>query len=334
MTARVVGFPAQLRAAWELAGDGGPLLAGLPRRVYVVGMGGSAIGGDFVRAYAAAEGKAPVEVVRGYGMPRPADHDSFAFFVSYSGNTEETLSAWEEASARGIPRAVITSGGELLRRAESAGVPRLVIPSGSPPRAALGWTSVPLFRALAAAGVIPVTAEDLEEAASACEEVVAAAGPDAPAGPVRQWAESLPGRLPVVLAPDAPYGVVATRWACQLNENAKVLAHAALFPEHNHNEIVGWEADSAVRNLVDVAVLTDGDVHPRVARRLDLFESVARDAGRPVTRFAPRGRGLLARLYSLALVGDFASLWLAAALSVDPTPVASIDRLKAELGRS
>jgi len=331
MTARVVGFPAQLRAAWELAGDGDPLLAGVPRRIYVVGMGGSAIGGDFLRAFVAAEGSVPVEVVRGYGLPRPADRDSFAFFVSYSGNTEETLSTWDDASARGIPRAVVTSGGELLRRAEAAGVPRLVIPSGSPPRAALGWTSVPLFRALGNAGVIPVTGEDLEEAARACEAVVADAGPDAAPGPVRRWAEGLPGRLPIVIAPDAPYAVVATRWSCQLNENAKVLAHAALFPEHNHNEIVGWESESAVRDLVDLAVLSDEHVHPRIARRLDLFEAMARDAGRPVTRFAPRGRGLLARLYSLALAGDFASLWLAAALDVDPTPVASIDRLKREL---
>ncbi|NNE44788.1 MAG: SIS domain-containing protein, partial [Gemmatimonadetes bacterium] len=139
MGARVVGLPDQLRSAWTLAQDGPDLMAGArPDRIYVCGMGGSAIGGDFLRAYASEYCDVPVDVIRGYDLPRAVNERAFVFFVSYSGGTEETLSGWEEASRRGVPRAVISTGGELGRLADAAGVPWLKVPGGSPPRAALG----------------------------------------------------------------------------------------------------------------------------------------------------------------------------------------------------
>ncbi|MEZ5065486.1 MAG: bifunctional phosphoglucose/phosphomannose isomerase [bacterium] len=334
MTARVLSFPEQIRGAWRLAASQPLDVPATPSRVYVVGMGGSAIGGDFVRSYAEQHGRVAVEVVRGYQLPQAVDSESFAFFVSYSGNTEETLAAWEEAGRRGVPRAVVTSGGALGASAAEQGVPRVEIPGGSPPRAALGWTSLPVFHALARAGLVALTDADVAEAATACEAVARRSGLDASPNAVREWAEALPGRLPVVYTADVPYRPVAVRWMGQINENAKTLCHVSLFPEHNHNEIVGWEVDSAVRDRIDLALLDDDAVHPRNRRRLALFESEARRLGRRVTRFAPEGRGLLARLYSFALLGDFASLWLAARLEVDPTPVASIDRFKGELERS
>lgn len=331
MTARVVGFPEQLHEAYELAKDGPSLITRRPSRIYVVGMGGSAIGGDFVRAFAEQHSDVPVDVVRGYELPKAASGDAFALFVSYSGNTEETLAAWEQATARGLARAAITSGGELHARATSAGVPVLQIPGGAPPRSALGWTAIPSFAAMARAGLFALSDSDFAEAVEATREVVRTCGPDAGDGPLRTWAEGLVNQLPLIYAPDAAYRAVAVRWACQINENSKALAHYAFFPEHNHNEIVGWELDSTARRGVDVAFLVDDSVHPRIRRRLDLFEAQAKAAGRPVTRFAPPGRGLLARLFAFALMGDFASLYLAAKLDVDPTPVESIEQLKKAL---
>jgi len=274
----------------------------------------------------------PVEVVRGYGLPRAAGPESFAFFVSYSGGTEETLSAWADAAGRGIPRAVVTSGGRLAELAQEDGVPCLRIPGGSPPRAALGWTAVPLFAACGRAGLLPVGADDLEEAAAACADVVAAHRPGVPEDPLREWAESCADGMAFVYAPAAPYGPCAVRWQNQLNENAKALAHVALFPEQNHNEIVGWETRSEAARLARVAFLAGEESPPRVRRRMELVEEELRGAGAVTARFGPRGSGLLARLLSLAVMGDLASLHLAAARGVDPTPVASIDRLKAALG--
>jgi glucose/mannose-6-phosphate isomerase len=334
MTERVTGFPAQLRDAWSLAAGGPDLLAGArPLRIYVCGMGGSAIGGDFLRAFAEREGRVPVEVVRGYDLPRAAGPDSFLFCVSYSGGTEETLAAWGEATRRGVPRAAVTSGGPLAELAAEGGAPCLLIPGGSPPRAALGWTAAPLFAACARAGLLPVGAGDVEDAAVACEEAIAQHGPDAAAGdPLRAWAESCAGGLAFLYAPASPFAPCALRWQNQINENAKALAHVALFPEQNHNEIVGWEARSEVARLARVAFLGGEEAHPRVRRRMEIVEEELRKAGVAAARFRPRGRGLLARLLSLAVMGDLASLHLAAARGVDPTPVASIDRLKARLG--
>jgi glucose/mannose-6-phosphate isomerase len=335
MMGRVLDLPRQIRDAWVLAGRGPALLrdAGTAR-VYVVGMGGSAIGGDFVRAFAETCSRVPVEVVRGYELPAAASSTAFAFFVSYSGNTEETLAAWDEAARRGVPRAAITSGGELARRAEADGVPCLRIPGGSPPRAALGWTSIPVFRALADSKLLPAGTAAVEEAAVACEETARAWGPDAPAAnPLRRWAEAAARGVPIIYAPATPYAAAAARWSGQLNENGKILAHTALLPEQNHNEIVGWEEASPAREAAEVAFLEGEGVHPRVRTRLDVLAGVIERAGRRVTRFQPKGNGLFARLYSFAAMGDLASLYVAAARGVDPTPVANIDRLKEELRR-
>jgi glucose/mannose-6-phosphate isomerase len=172
----------------------------------------------------------------------------------------------------------------------------------------------------------------VEEAAAACEDVLAAHGPDAPEDPLREWAESCADGLAVVYAPSSPYAPCAVRWQNQINENAKALAHVALFPEQNHNEIVGWETGSEAARLARVALLAVEAAPPRVRRRMEIVEERLRNSGVATARFEPRGRGLLARLLSLAVMGDLASLFLAAVRGVDPTPVASIERLKAALG--
>jgi glucose/mannose-6-phosphate isomerase len=274
-----------------------------------------------------------VEVVRGYQMPASAGPEDLAYFVSYSGDTEETLSAWDDAIQRNVPCAVVASGGELMSRAIAAGVPALRIPGGSPPRAALGWTAMPVFRSLAERGVFPLTETEVAEAAGAGDDVVTLWGPGGSReGELVRWAEDAVERLPIVYGAERPHRATAMRWVGQLNENGKVLAHAALFPEQNHNEIVGFGDPATAATLAEVALLDDAAVHPRVRRRLDLVAGAVEAAGGHVTRFEPRGEGLLARMFSLAVLGDLASLHVAAARGVDPTPVAPIDRLKRELG--
>jgi glucose/mannose-6-phosphate isomerase len=266
-------------------------------------------------------------------MPASAGPEDLAYFVSYSGNTEETLAAWDDAAHRGMPRAVVSSGGELLDRAGAARVASLRIPGGSPPRAALGWTSVPVFRSLARLGAFVLEERELAEAADSCEEMLRRFGPGGPReAELAAWADGAARGLPVIYAADRPHRPTATRWVGQMNENAKVLAHAATLPEQNHNEIVAWGEPGEGVRLAEVCVLDDAAVHPRVRLRLELVAAGVAAAGARVARFAPEGNGLLARLYSLAVLGDLASLHVAAARGVDPTPVAPIDRLKRALG--
>lgn len=333
MLGRVLTLPRQLRDARELAVRGPKLLGGeTPSQVFVCGMGGSAIGGDFLRQMARAKSTIPVTVVRDDRLPRFDAKTACFIFVSYSGNTEETLGCWDEASRAGVRRAAITSGGELGARAKAAGVPVLEIPGGSPPRAALGWTAVPLLVAMERAGLLEIGSGEWEAAFDACDTVVREWGPGGDSADLlAAWADATFGRLAFVYAPSDPLAPVATRWICQINENAKTLAHAALFPEQNHNEIVGWEGEASPGERASLAVLDDPETSPRVRRRLAFVSGELESRGVSVHRFEAFPGPLLARLFSLAVLGDLASVALAARRGVDPTPVGSIDRLKATL---
>ncbi len=333
MLGRVLGLPRQLRDARELALRGPRLIPGeRPARLLVAGMGGSAIGGDFLAQVMRERSPVPVTVVRDDRPPRFEARTSAFLVVSYSGDTEETLATCDDVIRAGGRWAAVTSGGALAERARRHGAPLLEIPGGAPPRSAFGWTAVPLLIAAQSAGLLEIPPSEWEEAFQACEATCRDYGPGgAETGRLAEWAESCAGRLAIVYAPATPLAAVATRWCGQINENGKTLAHAALFPEQNHNEIVGWEGASSLRDRVCVTRLEDPEMSASVARRLEL---VAQDLGRrgvPVHRFASRPGPLLARLLSFALLGDFASLALAARTGADPTPVAPIDRLKAAL---
>jgi glucose/mannose-6-phosphate isomerase len=295
-------------------------------------MGGSAIGGDFVRQIARGRSTAAVDVVRDDHLPRVDPGDSFVFFVSYSGDTEETLTCWDAAGREGLRRAAITSGGELGRRARAESVPCLEIPGGSPPRAALGWTAVPLLVSLERGGIVDISDGEWLEMFDACATVVERGRSSTPESrALDAWARATSGRIAFVYAAADPTGPAALRWACQINENAKALAHFALFPEQNHNEIVGWEHAASLADRISVAVLEDEGASPRTRQRMTLVADQIESTGVPVFRFRPVGTALLARIFSLAQLGDLASLALARERGVDPTPVASIDRLKMAL---
>ncbi len=333
MRAHVVGLPQQLRDAHAAVARASPLVHGpKPSRILVVGMGGSAIGGDFLRQIARERCPAPVDVVRDDRLPHLEPSTTFAFFVSYSGNTEETLSCWDQAARMGLRCAAITSGGRLAERAQAERAPLFTVPGGLPPRAALGWTAVPLVVSLEQAELLPKNDEEWEEAFAVCATLAREASLNGPrAAPLDAWARVVSGRLVMIYAASVPTGPAAVRWSCQINENAKMLAHVALFPEQNHNEIMGWEGAGAQAAGLSLVVLEDPGVSPGVRRRLAHVSAEIQGRGVHVERFSSIGRGLTARLFSLALLGDFASLALAGARGVDPTPVASIERLKASL---
>ncbi|HET9887596.1 MAG TPA: SIS domain-containing protein, partial [bacterium] len=238
---------------------------------------------------------------------------------------------WEEASRANLPRSAITSGGTLRSVAHSANAPCLEIPSGSPPRAALAWTCIPLIFALERAKWMEVPADEWDDAISACETMIRKFAPGGEQHVILQdWAQRTQGRIAFIYAAEDPCAAVARRWVGQINENGKSLAHAALFPEHNHNEIVGWETD-AWSDRVSVAFLDDPSAAAPVRRRLDL---VAQDLVKrvPMFRFEALGKTAMARLFSLSVLGDLASVTLAQVQGIDPTPVSSIDRLKIALG--
>ena len=162
---------------------------------------------------------------------------------SYSGDTEETLAAFEDAGARGATRIVSTTGGELATRARRERVPVVPLPGGYQPRAAVGYSTVVALEVAALAGVAPSARAEVEAAAALADELVAEWGPDGPEdGEAKALAQRLHGTTPVVMGTELT-GAAAYRWKCQLNENAKLPAFAAELPELDHNEVVGWAGE-------------------------------------------------------------------------------------------
>ena len=320
-------FGAQCREAWELARAVTLRpLQGLPRVVAQVGMGGSAAGGDFVKALFEAHGAAPFVVVRDARVPSFLGLGDLCFCVSYSGDTEETLSAYDSARRAGARIIAVTSGGELRRKAERDGVEIFVIPSGRPPRTALGYLLVPVLVACQGFKLIPELPH--EEAFALLDKGAAKWGVEAKDNEAKALARAMHGKLPILYGLGGWAGAVANRWRCQINENAKQLAFANAYPELDHNEIMGW-AGASLEAFTGIR-LEGSSPESRLLARAEATEELI---GLSFTRVAARGESLFAQMLSLAYLGDWVSLYLARLNAVDPADIGRIDRLKEKLGQ-
>lgn len=294
----------------------------VPLSIAVAGMGGSAIGGDIIGGLLAERCPVPFRVVRDYRLPAFVQADTLFFAVSYSGNTEETLAAYDQATRRGCRVVVVTSGGKLGGLAERRGQPLFQVPAGLPPRAALGYLLVPLAAVLEQVGVVDGLTSQIERAAGLLRRCRIKWQRQA-----KRIAKSLFERLPIVYSTSRLLDPVADRWRCQLNENAKVMCHTAVFPEHNHNEIVGMGSPESLRRSV-LLILYDRFTHPRTARRVAQTLEIARGTFERAHRLKTEGRVPFERVLSLCMLGDMVSIELARFRRVDPLPVARIDSLK------
>ncbi len=328
----LVDFPAQLRQAMQIAqrlewsrNDF------RPSHIILAGMGGSAIGGDLVRTFLAGELNIPFQVIRHYTLPAFVGPETFFFASSYSGNTEETLSAFEAAKRKQAEIICITTGGKLAFKA--SGLPVLTIPSGYPPRAALGFSFVPLLLTLGKVGLIRDFSEEILNLADFLAEELKKWGRETtPAkNEAKKLAAALFGKIPLVYAGADFLEPVALRWKGQICENAKQLAFCNVFPEFNHNELVGFGVLKHLTGKLAAVFLQDKDDHPRVAARMKIVEDILKKKKIPVHRVASKGESVLERMFCTILLGDFASYYLAVLNGVNPKPVEVINYLKGRL---
>ncbi|MBN2537357.1 bifunctional phosphoglucose/phosphomannose isomerase [candidate division WOR-3 bacterium] len=324
----VMGLPEQLAEAGTRC-----LPAGIPGRrgwstVVVVGMGGSAISGDIARSLMLDSCAVPVISCRDYDIPAAVTKRTLLVALSYSGNTEETLSAYRQAVGTGCRRVVVTSGGELARLARAEHDPVIAVPSGIPPRAALGYLLGSLLPVLEHAGLGEFRGQ-LDEAVG-----LLAARRDAWRRRAVTLAARLVDRLPLVLSTSRLLDCAADRWRCQLNENAKVICHTSRLPEHNHNEVVGMGRPAELAQRTVIIGLLERETHPRTSLRLRHVLAIARDGYEQAVRLRAEGRSPLARVLSLSMLGDLVSVELARLTGVDPMPVRRIDKLKRRLARA
>jgi glucose/mannose-6-phosphate isomerase len=323
----------QVRDGYErgLSASGLPSADGITA-VVVCGMGSSAMGGDILRSLFHGRLSLPIEVNRTPELPAYCGPHTLVVASSYSGGTAETLACFAEAIERGCRVVAVTSGGTLAEEASRAGLGTIPVPAGFvAPRSTLGSMGLALLGGLESLGVIPTIAADVEETATELDALVAKLGPAVPttANPAKELAVAIGERVPVIWGADGISGVAASRWRTQFHENAKIPAFASVLPELDHNEVVGWADDHGDAFFI-VALRHEGE-HPDVAVRFPLSIRFASESGAGSQEVWAAGRSPLARLFSLVVMGDYVATYHALAHGVDPTPIAAIDRLKAEL---
>lgn len=289
----------------------------------VLGMGGSAIAGDLLARFA----RVPVVTVRDYSLPPWVGPETFLIAISYSGETEETLSAFREGLRRTRRAVALSTGGALAALCEEEGIPWVPIPPGFQPRAALPFLLFPLLACFSRFGYV---AGDPAAAIASLKKLREALLPEANPNPAQELAQNLFGKVPVVYGAEVT-GPVAYRWKTQINENAKQPAYWAELPELCHNEIVGYELASKVFSQGVVIFLRTSFDHPRVAKRVEILKEVLSQRGLSFHQVWGEGQDPLSQALWLLYFGDWVSFYLALLNGVDPTPVAPIQELKRRL---
>jgi glucose/mannose-6-phosphate isomerase len=335
MLANIAALPQQCAEAWDKI-----QLIKLPgeyrraRQVVVLGLGGSAIGADLLRGLLVGECPVPLIVHRDYGLPAFVDAQTLVIANSYSGNTEETLSGFDEAWSRGAQLLAVTTGGKLARQAGERGVPLYVYKYETQPRAALGYSLLSLLGILQHLGLVGDQSSEVTEAIGVMKQWRAEIEPAVPssANAAKSLAQELCGRLPVVYGAEH-LGEVARRWKGQLNENAKSWAVFDVAPELTHNSVAGYAYPSSLGGEAFVVMLVAASNHPRVRTRLDIVGELLRQNGIAYRVVEARGQSKLAQVLSLVHLGDWVSYYVAMLYNADPWEIANIDWVKERLSK-
>jgi glucose/mannose-6-phosphate isomerase len=336
---RIFDFPEQMTDALSLAQKWQVSSKDIAdfRNIVVVGMGGSAIGGDLVRSYLAGRLMVPFTVCRNYQLPEYVDDETLVIASSYSGNTEETLAAVDDALGRKAMIVAMTTGGMLAEVARVNSLPCLSLPSGLQPRAALGYSFVPVLVLMEKLGLIKDGVKEITSTIEWLKHERELHIEDLPASDNagKQMAALIHGKIPIIYCGPTLTDTVGVRWKGQLSENGKTLAFVNQYPEFNHNELVGWsDLVKAHASHFVVIQLRDADDHPRIQRRMTIVKGLIEKQGVKVIEIESTGKTALQRMFSLIQYGDFVSYYLAILNGVDPTPVDAIEKLKKALAQA
>jgi len=336
MRCRVAELPQQCLDAWErvqrlsLPANDRPI-----RNIVVLGIGGSAIGGDLVRTLVAAECPAPIIVNRDYTLPAFVGPETLVIVSSYSGNTEETLTTFALAQQAGACLVAFTTGGQIATQAQAYNLPLYTYHYPAQPRAALGYSIIPLLGLLVRLELVGDKTSDVQEAIAVMQRWQTEICETAPLeqNAAKQLAVRLQGQLPVVYG-GGYLGQVARRWKGQFNENAKQWAVFEQMPELNHNAIVGYDWPDHLAAQIVVLMLRSSLDHPRVKVRFDVTAEILAQKGVACVQVQARGESPLAQMLSTIHFGDYVSYYLALLNRVDPSPVETIVYLKGRLAQA
>lgn len=327
-------FPDQIKEAVVLAENVmmDPILK--IDNVIVTGMGASAISGDIAKCMLIDRLDVPVYVNRDYELPRWANKDTLAIFLSYSGNTEETLSSFKMASQKKCKIIGVSSGGKLLEFCEKREVPHIKIPEGYQPRAATPYLLFPLLIILKRQSLLKTNIDvDIQETIQVTQGFVDTHDSVIPesSNPAKQLARKLVSTIPQIYG-WGYYSPIAIRWRHQFNENSKIIARDDVVPECNHNDIVGWSGNPEISKLFSCILFRDRDDETeRMTTRLDFLKGLFEPSVAHCFEVYSKGNSRLAKMMYLMCLGDFTSYYLAILRGIDPSPVDIITELKKRL---
>ena len=326
-------FPSHLKLASDLVSK--IKIKNMPNKVtnlVISGMGGSAIGGDVVIEIVKNDIDIPIQVIREYNLPNWVNKDTIVICSSYSGNTEETLSAFEDAIKKKAMICGITTGGILGKKLDKHSRDKIIIPKGLQPRAALAFSVIAIFYYIRKLGIlkssfgrwINVGIDRIKKNQKKyCLEKIS--------NPCYLLAKNIYRKLPIFYSCSTSYTVIAKRIKGQLAENSKMLSYCGELPELNHNEIEGWKNNENILKHFVVVWMKDCNDHPRVKIRQLISGKILKDIGIKQFFIEMDGETFQDRFLNMIHFGDWLSYWCAILHKSDPTPVIKIEKLKSQL---
>jgi glucose/mannose-6-phosphate isomerase len=302
--------------------------------VVVAGMGGSAISGDIMLSLFRDKLDVPLIVNREYDLPKWVNKDTLVICISYSGNTDETLSSFKIASQKKCKILCISTGGKLQDLAEKRGIPFIKIPAGIQPRAATAYLLFPSIIFLKKIGLLKTAIEtDIEETIAVTTDFVTLNKKEVPEenNLAKQLAKKIFNTIPQIYGWGV-YTPIAIRWRHQLNENSKIIARSDIVPECNHNDIVGWSGNLDISKQFSCILFRDKDEETiDMTTRLNFMRDLFHNTAGNVIEVSPKGKSQLAKMMYLMCLGDFTSCYLAVLRGINPSPVDIITELKKRL---
>lgn len=332
----IAAFPEQIKQAVEIGNVININIdVSVINNIIITGLGGSAIGGDLLRSYLQYEIKIPIQLNRNYYIPAYANENTLVIASSYSGETEETISAYNDAKSKGCKIVCISSGGRLSVLSENDGNYVIKLPRGYQPRCALAFSFFTMLKLFIKLKFISERNQDIQKVADLMKEKsILYTDFERSTNPAVNIAERLAGKLPIIYSSNDLLDVVNLRWRGQFAENSKTLAFGNLFPELNHNEIVGWQENSDFLRNFALVYLLDMEDNPRILKRQKITKEILEPYRGLDIEIESEGSSKLERIFDLVYLGDWISFYLAVINKTDPAPIEKINILKNKLMES
>lgn len=335
MLAQIDHLPEQLEEAWTLGLSQSLPQMGKVNAVVIAGMGGSAIGADLLAAAISDTCPVPVIVHRDYGLPAWAKgRGTLAVLSSHSGNTEETLSAFDQAVQTHCQIVTVSTGGKLLDKAQKSGLPAWSFKHSGQPRAAVGFSFGLLLALFTRLGLIGDVEANVKSSIAAMVEEREHLNAESPlsTNPAKRLAGQMVGRYVTFFGAGAMVPV-ARRWKCQINEVAKTIAAFEALPEADHNTLAGINfPQNAIEQAMAFFICSESD-SPRNALRMEMTRQTMMVEGINTDSYLATGSSRIEQLWRAVQFGDYAAYYLAMAYEIDPTAIPSITALKQAMSK-